>query len=73
MKSSWRATAAPIISKVIKDTTGLPEKDVKKAIREAYPFGARMWHPYKIWCDEVNKQLGKKKKKPVVANQTEIF
>ena len=35
----------------------------RRALRDAYPFGLRQHHPYKIWFDEVNVQLGLKKSK----------
>ncbi len=66
MKSHWRTTAAGIISDVL-DQCGTfsvekPEdmKAVRARLREAYPFGERRYHPYKIWCDEVRRQLGLK-------------
>ena len=53
---SWRERAAPIIRQVIASE---PE-NLRKALRDAYPFGARKMWPYKIWCDEIRRQLGKK-------------
>jgi hypothetical protein len=58
--ATWREKAAPIVAKVIADTRGKPDAEVMQAIRDAYPFGQRAMHPYKIWCDEVAIQLGKK-------------
>ena len=55
--SYWRNIAAPIISKVLEETKGASPEDVRKAVREAYPFGQRKYHPYKIWCDEVKRQM----------------
>lgn len=57
--------AAPVIHRVLEETKGKEEKEIKKALREAYPFGARENHPYKIWCDEINRQRGKKKRTKV--------
>lgn len=62
-KSTWRAYATPIIRQVIADNKGLPEKELRRLISKAYPFGQRSMHPYKIWCDEVNRQLGTRKQK----------
>lgn len=56
MANSWRDKAAPIIAQVLKETAGQDEKTIKKALREAYPFGERAMHPYKIWCDEIKRQ-----------------
>jgi hypothetical protein len=60
---SWRDGCRPIIARVLADNPGLPEKELRKKLLEAYPFGPRKYHPYKIWCDEINVQLGKKKVK----------
>ncbi len=58
MGSRWRDIAAPIIAKVITDHP--PGKERRKALIEAYPFGDRKYHPYKIWLDEMAKQEGRK-------------
>jgi len=60
---SWREKAAPIIREVIKTVGKSDMKALRKALRDAYPFGPRQYHPYKIWCDEVNRQLGLKKER----------
>jgi hypothetical protein len=55
-QSYWRNAAAPIISKVLTGTKGQSEKEIRKALHDAYPFGMRKYHPYKIWCSEVRRQ-----------------
>lgn len=75
--SLWRDKSRRIIVKVLEDTRGQDETAVKKALRDAYPFGQRECHPYKIWLDEIQIQTGKrrfgvKKEKPN-PDQTEIF
>jgi hypothetical protein len=60
--STWRDIAAPIVADVIKETAGKPEREVRAALREAYPFGERKYWPYKVWCDEVRYQLGIKQR-----------
>lgn len=62
MRLTWREYSIPIIQRVLVETFGQPEAEVRKALHDAYPFGERAHHPYKIWCDEVNIQLGKKQK-----------
>jgi hypothetical protein len=60
IQSRWRRAAEPIIKRVILENTAAgDEKALAKALREAYPFGPREHYPYKVWCDEINKQLGK--------------
>lgn len=61
MSKTWRDSAAKIIAEVI-SKVGLDDaKALRKALREAYPWGPRKQHPYKIWCDEIRVQTGKKK------------
>jgi hypothetical protein len=57
---NWRDKARPIIAAVIAEIGTGDEKALRKALRAAYPFGPREYHPYRIWCDEINVQLGKK-------------
>lgn len=61
MAGTWRDIARPIIREVLKSNEGKPEKEIKKALREAYPWGERAMHPYKVWCDEIKVQRGKRK------------
>ena len=60
MGKSWRDFCRPIIEEVLRETKGQDEKAVKKALFDAYPFGERAMHPYKIWCDEIKRQRGLK-------------
>jgi hypothetical protein len=61
MTSYWRGISAPIIARVLAETAGRPPVDVRDALRDAYPFGVRRHHPYRIWCDEIRVQTGRKK------------
>jgi hypothetical protein len=74
---SWRDYARPIIQQVLKETKGQDEKVIRKALRDAYPFGARQYHPYKIWLDEIKVQRGLRQfghiPKPIPENQTDLF
>ena len=56
---TWRETMRPIIAKVIEANQGKPEWQIRRALRSAFPFGEHSHHPYKIWLDEINNQLGK--------------
>ncbi len=75
MAGTWRDSARPIIAEVLKATKGQSEKEIRKALKDAYPYGERRYHPYKIWCDEIKKQRGLKKSKKfeVDKNQTGLF
>lgn len=60
--STWRDVARPIIAEVIRACgKECDEKFIRKAISGNYPFGERKYWPYKVWCDEVNRQLRKPK------------
>lgn len=59
-QSSWRNKAAPIIEKVLTETSGKTEAEIRAALKDAYPFNERKYHPYKIWLDEIKRQRGKK-------------
>lgn len=60
---SWRNIAAPIIENVLRTYEGEDEKVIKKALRDAYPFGPRRYFPYKCWLDEIRRQRGILKKR----------
>jgi len=67
-ESNWRNVAAPIIAKVLADhPDGV---GLAKSLREAYPFGERKMHPYKIWCDEVARQTGRK---PPLGSRVNVY
>lgn len=61
---SWRDIARPIIAEVLHAHQGAEEAVIRKALRDAYPFGPRAMHPYRIWCDEVQRQRGQKPQTP---------
>jgi adenine-specific DNA glycosylase len=54
---TWRDRAKPIISQVIATHRDEPILDIRRVLRDAYPFGPRKYHPYKVWCSEVRLQL----------------
>jgi hypothetical protein len=56
--STWRDHARPIIAETIAAAGTQDSNALRKALREAYPFGPRQYHPYKIWLDEIHRQLG---------------
>jgi len=63
MSKTWRDSCRPFIAEILKENEGKSLKEKRKALKLAYPWGERAMHPYKIWCDECNVQLGLKKKK----------
>jgi hypothetical protein len=75
MKSYWRNMAAPIIRQVMAEVGTEDTKKLRRALNHAYPFHEKKLHPYRIWCDEVKRQLrgdqprNIKKKQPVSPGQ----
>jgi len=71
---TWREHARPIIAKTLRDNKGKSEKEIRKALRDAYPYGQRKHHPYKIWCDEIKVQRGQKVSNTFIdPSQTKLF
>jgi hypothetical protein len=60
MKSNWREHSRKVIQRVLEETKGQDEKTIRKALTDAYPFGERAMHPYKIWLDEIKVQRKKR-------------
>lgn len=56
---TWRTHAAPIIAAVIRETGTSDLPKLRRALRDAYPYGERKYWPYKVWCAEVRRQLGR--------------
>jgi hypothetical protein len=62
--SHWRQASRRIINEVLADLATVKpdatEKEKRKAVQNAYPFGLREMHPYKCWLMEVRLALAKK-------------
>ncbi len=64
--SDRRRRARAIILQVIEDNVlgpvqTLPKGDIlelRRKLRDAYPWGERKYWPYKVWCEEVRSALG---------------
>ena len=61
---TWRDHMRPIIAEIVgvfhpKDD----ERWIRKALRATYPtyYGVREYWPYKVWCDEVRRQLARRR------------
>lgn len=71
---TWREHARPIIAKVLADNKDKTDREIKVALRNAYPYGERAMHPYKIWCDEIKVQRHQKKSRIFTdPNQSDLF
>jgi len=73
MRHTWRDHAKKVILQVIKENKGCDEKTMRKKLRDAYPYGQRAMHPYKVWCDQVNKTLVVLYSKNNLFPQSELF
>jgi len=60
--SHWRDACRPIIARVIAKNPNADEKELRRLISLAYPFGERARYPYKVFLSEVKLQLGKSKR-----------
>lgn len=66
MKDTWRYYANRTIKQCFDENPELMDfrqneqsmKAIRKKLKDAYPFGERQYHPYKIWCSEVRFMLG---------------
>lgn len=56
--SRWRKVARITIAQVIDQVGRENDYELRKALHFAYPFGERKYHPYRVWLDEVKRQLG---------------
>lgn len=58
----WRKRANRVICDVVaeamRENPRMSEKELRQRISDAYPFGERKYHPYKIWLSEVKNWLG---------------
>ena len=54
MTQTWRQISAAHIAKVVHDNPDVvDEKELRKLISAAYPFGERAYYPYKAWLAAV--------------------
>ena len=54
---SWGDRARRVIVQVLSDNPDLSGPELKKKLSQAYPFGEREYHPYKVWLREVGRAL----------------
>lgn len=55
--TTWRGKSRLIIAAVISIVGTQDMPALRRALRDAYPFGERKYWPYKIWLDEIRRQL----------------
>ena len=58
-QSSWKFCARAVIKAVLDNLPAdASDKDKRRAVEAAYPFGPRMYQPYKMWRAAVREVLG---------------
>jgi hypothetical protein len=80
-RSPYRSEARAIIAQVIEDNVRgaaqcLPRGDVlelRRKLREAYPFVKAEPYPYRVWCQEVRHALGYPVKLPARKSKPRII
>ena len=74
-EQTWREKSACVIRDIIKDNEGKTPEEIRRILRNHYPFGSRQYYPYKVWLDEIKRQLNiyKKNPLPVPEGQLELF
>lgn len=78
---TWRERARPIIANGIRSVVGakMPpyseaqKQAIRKVLIPLYPWGQRSNHPYKIWLDEIRKQVCDSKYREWDHNQIPLF
>jgi hypothetical protein len=77
--STWREYFKPVIKILLAETKDLKPRERSQAFKKAYSDlgDIRGAHPYKIFRDEINRQLGKKKpagyKQPLASKLPQLF
>lgn len=56
---SWRSKAAWLVGRVIAKHKERPIPEIRRALRDAYPWGLRRNYPYRIWLSECHRQLAR--------------
>ena len=70
---TYREVSAPIVAEVVRRVGLADRKALRKALREAYPFGDRERWPYKAWIAEIKAQTGGLRNPRRGARQLELF
>lgn len=55
-RKTLRDECRPRIARVLEATKGQTEREIRRALREAFPWGIRKYWPYKVWLSEIRRQ-----------------
>lgn len=67
MDSRWRRISIKTITPIEAEYKNRTYAEFKRALSDAYPFGERSNHPYKIWCQEQRDALRRHPQSPEYA------
>ena len=56
-RETWGDVSRRVIARVISENPNAEYKEMKKLLREAYPFGRREMFPYTAWCKAQKRAL----------------
>lgn len=57
---TWRDRLAPIIADTILAVGRTDPQALRRALRDAFPCPPRKHWPYKVWLDEIHRQVGRR-------------
>jgi len=60
-QETWRQRLRPLIAETLEETSGQPQRDVRRALRQAWDdagLGERRCWPYRVFRSEARIQLG---------------
>lgn len=61
---TWRSIARPVVFRVLEAHPGSTEKEIRKALLKAYPFQDKEGRKYRIWLEEIRRQLNPESVEP---------
>lgn len=53
--ASWRERARAVVEATFASCADVDERDLRRALKRAYPFGARRGYPYRVWVAEIGR------------------
>lgn len=56
IESKYRKEFRQLIHLILTEMQGKPDRDINRALRNAFPYGARKNWPYKMWLKEIRLQ-----------------
>ena len=72
-RGRWRPLAEKAVLEVVAAYDGSDERELRRLVSEAYPFGERKHWPYTVWLDVVAKEVAawKRRTLPVTGEPDE--